>query len=64
MPSPIDGRVVALSAALGQVVGGTEDLVTVADTDQLWVVLHLYERDAQLVSVGASVELALGSRDE
>jgi membrane fusion protein, heavy metal efflux system len=57
--SPIAGRVTALNVSIGQVVSGSEDALTVADTKQLWASMRVYERDLAFVSVGRAVELEL-----
>jgi cobalt-zinc-cadmium efflux system membrane fusion protein len=57
VPSPIDGRVVALRVTLGQVLTGSEDVVTVADVDTVWASLRTYERDLGNVTVGTPVEI-------
>jgi RND family efflux transporter MFP subunit len=59
--APIDGRVTALDASLGQVVAGTEDLVTIANLAVVWADLRIYERDLSRVAQGAPVELAAAS---
>jgi membrane fusion protein, heavy metal efflux system len=57
--SPIAGRVTALNVSIGQVVSGSEDALTVADTKQLWASMRVYERDLSFVSVGRDVELEM-----
>jgi cobalt-zinc-cadmium efflux system membrane fusion protein len=59
--APIDGRVASLSASLGQVVAGTEDVLTIVNSDQLWATLRIYERDLAGVTVGSTVELKVPS---
>lgn len=59
--SPISGRVTALNISIGQVVSGSEDALTVADTKQLWASMRVYERDLAFVAVGRAVELELPS---
>ena len=59
--APIAGRVAALSASLGQVLAGTEDILTIVDSDKLWATLRIYERDLAGVVVGTPVELRVSS---
>jgi RND family efflux transporter MFP subunit len=53
VPAPIDGVVTARSANLGQVVGLGQELFTVTDLSNLWVIGDLYEQDFQGVRVGS-----------
>lgn len=55
--SPIDGQIGALTVSLGQVLTGTEDLVTVTRTDRVWASLQIYERDLASVAPGTKVEV-------
>jgi cobalt-zinc-cadmium efflux system membrane fusion protein len=55
--SPIAGRVVASTAALGQIVDPTETLFEVADLSSLWVELHVFERELSGVHRGNDVEI-------
>src|SRR5262249_38148125 len=50
--APIDGQVAALDVSIGQVLVGTEDIVTVAQIDKLWADLRIYERDLGRVARG------------
>ena len=53
----IDGRVGAINGTLGQVLTGTEDVVTIVDARELWATLRIYERDLAGVVCGAAVEI-------
>jgi cobalt-zinc-cadmium efflux system membrane fusion protein len=55
--APIDGRVVARPAQLGQVVDATATLFRIADPARLWVQLELFERDLARVRVGDPAEI-------
>ncbi len=55
--APIDGRVESVHVALGQVVDGTEHLVTLAQLDTVWAAMRVYERDAADVRAGTAVEV-------
>lgn len=55
--APLDGEVVNRYAVLGQVVSPTEPVLRIADLDQLWVELDIYERDLAQVAEGNNVEI-------
>jgi cobalt-zinc-cadmium efflux system membrane fusion protein len=55
LSSPIGGRVLELSARLGQPVGPTDTLVVVGETTQVWLKVDIYERDLANVKVGDEV---------
>jgi cobalt-zinc-cadmium efflux system membrane fusion protein len=55
--APIDGRVESIDVSLGQVVSGTENLVTIAQLETVWVSLRVYERDAEHIRVGTPIEV-------
>lgn len=55
--TPIDGTVSMVRASLGQVLGGTEVLVTIVDAGALFATLRIYERDLPGLEVGAPVEV-------
>ena len=57
--APIGGRVASLTASLGQVLNGTEDLLTIVDSDEIWASLSLYERDLAGVSAGRALTLTV-----
>jgi len=52
LTSPIAGTVLELKARVGQPVGPTDTLVVVGETDQVWLVVDVYERDLAKVHVG------------
>lgn len=52
VPAPIDGVITGRSANLGQVIGMGQDLFTVTDLSQVWVIGDLYEQDFQHLGVG------------
>lgn len=62
--SPIDGRIAALTVSLGQVLTGTEDIVTVSRSDTVQVMLRVYERDLARIAVGVAVEIKVPSYPE
>lgn len=55
--APIDGTVSRVQVSLGEVLGGTEDLLTIVNSKQLWAALQIYERDLAGLSVGSPVEV-------
>ena len=57
--APIDGRVAAMSVSLGQVLTGSEPIITVAKLDRVAAVLRLYERDLAEVKPGKTVEVTV-----
>lgn len=59
--APIAGRVEALSVILGQVLTGTEDLLTIMLLDKVWATLRVYERDLPDVARDAPVEVRVPS---
>lgn len=59
--APIDGQVATLDVALGQVLQGNEDIVTVAQIDKLWIDLRVYERDVGRIARGRPVEVRVSA---
>ena len=55
--APFSGVVVEKHASLGEVVSPADQLFTIADLDQLWLEMNVYERDLGRVSRGQSVEV-------
>jgi membrane fusion protein, heavy metal efflux system len=55
LSSPIGGKVLELSARLGQPVGPTDTLVVVGDTTEVWLTVDVYEQDLARVKVGDDV---------
>lgn len=55
--SPLSGEVVHRDAVLGQVVGPTEPILSVANLDRLWVELDVFEHDLSRVADGDRVEI-------
>lgn len=53
--SPIEGKVLELSARLGQPVGPTDTLVVVGETSEVWLTVDVYERDLARVKPGDDV---------
>jgi len=57
VPAPIDGVITSRSANLGQVVAMGQELVTVTDLSQVWVIGDLYEQDFKTVRVGSEAAI-------
>lgn len=55
--APFSGVVVEKHASLGEVVSPADQLFTIADLDQLWLELNVYERDLGRISRGQSVDV-------
>jgi len=53
VPAPIAGVVTSRAVNLGQVVSTGQELFTVTDLSQVWVIGDLYEQDFQTVRVGS-----------
>jgi cobalt-zinc-cadmium efflux system membrane fusion protein len=53
--SPIDGKVLEMSARVGQPVGPTDTLFVVGDIHEVWLGVDIYERDVAKVKVGDDV---------
>lgn len=57
VPAPIDGAITSRSANLGQVVTMGQELVSVTDLSQVWIVGDLYEQDFKTVRVGSEAAI-------
>jgi cobalt-zinc-cadmium efflux system membrane fusion protein len=57
--SPISGVVIERKAALGQSVSAEDSLFTIGNTDEVWIVLDVYEKDIPLISEGISAEIRI-----
>lgn len=57
VPAPINGIITARSANLGQVVAIGQELVSVTDLSEVWVVGDIYEQDFKTVSVGSEAAI-------
>lgn len=56
--APFDGVVVEKHATMGEVVGPSDQLFTVADLGRLWIELDIYERSLLQVSIGLPVTVS------
>src|SRR5262252_2631724 len=57
VPAPIAGVVTSRSANLGQVVAVGQELLSVTDLSEVWVVGDLYEQDFRAVRVGSEAAI-------
>src|SRR5262247_2005458 len=57
VPAPIAGVVTARAANLGQVVAVGQELLSVTDLSEVWVVGDLYEQDFRAVRVGSEAAI-------
>jgi RND family efflux transporter MFP subunit len=57
VPAPIAGVITSRAANLGQVASMGQELCTVTDLSQVWVIGDLYEQDFQTVHVGSEAAL-------
>lgn len=59
--SPIAGRIIERGAILGQYAEPSRSLFTIADLDRLWVIAHVFERDAVNMQVGSIAHVTLAA---
>jgi RND family efflux transporter MFP subunit len=57
VPAPIAGVITSRSANLGQVVAMGQELLSVTDLSEVWVVGDLYEQDFKTVAVGSEAAI-------
>src|SRR5882724_10722154 len=57
VPAPIAGVITSRSANLGQVVAMGQELLSVTDLSEVWVVGDLYEQDFKTVTVGSEATI-------
>jgi membrane fusion protein, heavy metal efflux system len=57
VPAPISGVITSRSANLGQVVAMGQELLSVTDLSEVWVVGDLYEQDFKTVTVGSEAAI-------
>ena len=57
VPAPIGGVITSRSANLGQVVAMGQELLSVTDLSEVWVVGDLYEQDFRAVRVGSEAAI-------
>ena len=57
VPAPIAGVITSRTTNLGQVVSMGQELFTVTDLSQVWVIGDLYEQDVQTVHIGSDATM-------
>src|SRR5713101_5196990 len=57
VPAPISGVITSRAANLGQVVAMGQELLSVTDLSEVWVVGDLYEQDFKTVTVGSQAAI-------
>ena len=62
--APVAGKVTERTVSTGQVVASDTQLFVVAELDELWLMLQLFEKDLPAVSVGSAVSLECESHPE
>lgn len=62
--SLIDGTIIELHMAKGDLVGGEDLALTVANLDKVWAILNIYQRDLNKIKVGQKVYVSVGFQDE
>ena len=62
--APIEGRVSAFTVSLGQVLTGTENIVTIANIDSVQLSLRVFERDLAHVALAMPIEAHVPSYPE
>lgn len=62
--SLIDGTIIELHMAKGDLVGGEDLALTVANLDKVWAILNIYQRDLNKIKVGQKVSVTVGFQDE
>ena len=62
--SLVDGTIIELHIAKGDLVGGDQVTITVANIDKVWATLTIYQRDINKIRVGQSALISLGAEDK
>ncbi len=62
--SLIDGTIIELHMAKGDLVGGEELNLTVANLDKVWAILNIYQRDLNKIKVGQSVLVSFSAEEK
>lgn len=61
--SLVDGTIIELHMAKGDLVGGEGLALTVANLDKVWAILTIYQRDINKIKVGQRVSVSFGSEE-
>lgn len=62
--SLIDGTIIELHMAKGDLVGGEELNLTVANLEKVWAILNIYQRDLDKIKVGQSVLVSFSAEEK
>lgn len=62
--SLVDGTIIELHMAKGDLVGGEELALTVANLDKVWAILTIYQRDINKIRVGQRTLVSLSLEEE
>lgn len=62
--SLMDGTIIELHMAKGELVGGEELALTVANLDKVWATLSIYQRDINKIKVGQRALVSFGSEEK
>ncbi|MBK6912487.1 MAG: efflux RND transporter periplasmic adaptor subunit [Ignavibacteriales bacterium] len=62
--SLVDGTIIELHMAKGDLVGGDQVAITVANLDKVWATLNIYQRDINKISVGQRTLVSLSLEEE
>ncbi len=62
--SLVDGTIIELHMAKGDLVGGEELALTVADLNKVWATLSIYQRDINKIKVGQRASVSSGSEEK
>ena len=62
--SLIDGTVIELHMARGDLVGGEQVAITVANLDKVWTILTIYQRDINKIKVGQRALVSLSAEEK
>ncbi|MFH1421259.1 MAG: efflux RND transporter periplasmic adaptor subunit [Planctomycetota bacterium] len=61
--SLVDGIIIELHLAKGDLVGGEGVAITVANLNQVWAILTIYQRDINKIKIGQSAIVSFGSEE-
>ncbi|MCL5028019.1 MAG: efflux RND transporter periplasmic adaptor subunit [Bacteroidetes bacterium] len=62
--SLIDGTIIELHMAKGDLVGGDQVAITVANLDKIWTILTIYQRDINKIKVGQRALVSLSAEEK
>lgn len=61
--SLIDGTIISLHMAKGDLVGGEKIGFTIANLDKVWAMLSVYQKDLDKIRIGQNAKVSIGSFD-